>query len=331
MSVFKAIMSNFGIFLLAFFVTLVPYAGLTLPGTDTAEENSTLTVDIISDVHIEEKEIFKQAFLKCAFKNISNSKCDIDAVIVPGDVTNYADEPTLAKYYEIIDKYCDVPVITAAGNHDIGHAGDRDVTDITKEQALQNFIDYRNEYLGTDYDVNYYSTEINGYKFIILGDEVVDGGHWDAISMTDEQLAFLDRELAEGTKDGKPVFVICHWPLEGTTSEDTVWPDSAIDAEDYDIAPILEKYENVFWISGHMHSGVKCTAMDEWFGLTSVEVRNGVTYVNLPSFGFINSFGIPWSGTGFRMEVYEGKVLIRPRNYLTNKWYTNANYEIPLV
>lgn len=337
MTVVKAIFSNFTAFLMAIFLTCIPYKGTKLPVIDTEKENCNLTLELLSDTHIESTELFRQGFLACGLKNLNRAQCDIDAVLVAGDLTNYADDPSMAKYFDIISKNSPAPVISAAGNHDMGHAGDRDKTDMTREEARDNYIKHRNEYMGIDADTTYFSTEIKGYKFIVINDEVIDGGHWDAISMSDEQLAFLDSELAEGTKDGKPVFVLSHWPLYDTTAEQTVWPDSGIptpetDPEDgYYIAPILEKYNNVYWISGHMHSGVKADIIDKEYAISSAEQVNGVTYLNLPTYGIINSFGLPWSCTGAQLEVYDNEVIFRPRNFITNNWYENAEYHFELV
>ena len=331
MAIVQSIFFNFLAFLLSIIVTAVPYAGFKAPVIKTLSDDCLLNVEMLSDTHLEEKELFRQGFLKLALKNFSRAKSPVDAVLVAGDITNYGDEPTLAKYFDIIEKYSPAPVITAAGNHDIGHVGDRDVTNITREEALANFIRYRNGNTGRNDTVNYYSTEINGFKFIILGDEVIDGGHWDDISMSPEQLQFLDRELADGTKDGKPVFVCSHWPIKGINGEQTIWAGSGVDPEDYDIQSILEKYKNVFYISGHMHAGIKAKAIEKWYGLSNAEQVNGVTYLNLPTFGIINMFGTPWSGTGAQLEVYENEVVFRPRNLLTNKWFVNAEYHFDIV
>lgn len=330
MSVVKAIFSNFFAFLVSALMILTPYNGIKLPVIKTVSEDCLLNVQLLSDTHLESKEPFRKLFLKSALKNMTRSGSKIDAVLIAGDITNYADDASLAAYYDIIKKYSPAPVITAAGNHDIGHAGDRNKTEMTREEARDNFIKYRNEYMGRSDTVNYFSTEINGYRFIILGDEVIDGGHWDAVSMSEEQLAFLDNELKKGTKDGKPVFVCSHWPMCNINGEDTIWPESGIDRSEYDIISIMEKYNNVFYISGHMHSGIKPTIIEKWFGLSNVEQLNGVTYINLPTFGLVNMFGNPVSGTGAQLEVYKDKVLIRPRNMLTNNWFENAEYTIDL-
>ncbi len=331
MAIVKSIFSNFLAFLLAAIMTAIPYKGVELPIIKTLDDDCRLNVELISDVHITSNEFIRQGFLKSGLKNLNKSISKIDAVVVDGDITNYADEASLAKYFEITDNFSPVPVITVAGNHDAGHAGDRDVTNITREQALQNFINYRNKYMDRDDRVNYFSTEINGYKFIILGDEVIDGGHWDAISMTEEQLKFLDSELADGTRGGRPVFVFCHWPIANTNGENVVWPDSGISKEEYDLQSILERYRNVFYISGHMHSGIKATVIKDWFGLSNAEQINGVNYITLPTYGIVNMFGSPWPCGGSQLEVYKDEVVVRPRNFLTNKWYKNAEVHFALA
>lgn len=331
MTVATAIFSNFFAFLMAIFMTVFPYKGVELPVVNTAHDDCNMVVEMISDTHIEKNELFRQSFLRTGLRNLSLAQTGIDAVINAGDITNYADEPSLAKYYEIIKKYSPAPFINAAGNHDIGHAGDRDVTDISREQAKANFLRYNNEYMGTNHEDNYYTYEVNGYKFIVLGDICYDGGHFDAMDLGEEQMAFLDSELASATADGSPAFVVCHWPVDGMNGQETIWPGSGIDLEINDIRSIMEKYNNVFYISGHMHAGIKSTAVDERFGLATVEQNNGVTYISLPTYGIVNMFGDPVSGTGIQMEVYDDCVIFRPRNFILNTWYTNSVYSIDLV
>ncbi len=313
---------------MAIILTVFPYAGFELPVINNAKENCNLTAELISDVHIEQYDVFRKAFLAVGLGNLKRAKAEINTVVVAGDLTNYADEISLAKYYEILKKHSPVAVISAAGNHDIGHVGDRDVTDISREEAKANFIKYNNEYLGTESDNNYYTMMVNGYKFIVLGDDVIDGGHWDAMDMSKEQLRFLDEELA--SSDGKPTFVVCHWPVDGMNGQEITYPDSSIDLSKNDIKTIMEKYKNVFYISGHSHGGIRSNAAAEYCGMSNVEQQNGVTYVSLPSFGIVNSFGYPWSGTGFQMEVYDDRVIFRARNFLTNYWFTNAVFAVEI-
>ncbi|MCR5150065.1 MAG: metallophosphoesterase [Clostridiales bacterium] len=327
---FSAFFTKAAAFLLSVIMTLVPYAGFEMPTLNTKYDDCLFNMEMVSDVHIEADYPFRTGFLKQALRSFASSKVKVNAVVSCGDLTNYADEPSLAKYYKTIEEYSPCPVITVAGNHDIGHAGDRNKTSISREEALQNVIKYYNDYSGRDLDVNYYATDIDGYRFIVLGDEVIDGGKWDGITMSEAQLEFLDTQLSQSAGRGKPVFVCCHWPIENMNGENTIWQGSGIERSIYDIPAILEKYENVFYISGHMHGGVRCVAVADMFNIPMAECVNGVTYISLPTFGIINMFGIPVSGTGAQLEVYSDKVVFRPKNYLTGKWYTNAAVEFSI-
>ena len=329
-------------FLLSIFVTLVPYGGLAECGIVAKEDDCLFNMEIISDIHIEANWPFRTGFLKQALRSFKNAKTPVDALVVPGDLTNYGDEASLAKFYNTIKEYSPCPVVAVAGNHDIGHVGDRNKTDITRDEARQNVIDYYNDYSGQNTENNYYAIEINGYKFITFGDEVNgyeikdgekvphEGGKWDGITMTEEELEFIDNELKNREDDSKPCFVVSHWALDGMNGEDMIWDGSGIDREQYDVQSILEKYKNVYYISGHMHGGVRAKAVGEKYNIPMAQKVNGVTYISLPSFGIVNMYGLTYSGTGAQLEVYEDKVLFRPKNYLTGTWYTNAEYSFEL-
>ena len=327
MSVVNAIFTNFWAFLMSAILTFLPTAGLSLRTVDTLSDDCRLNVEMISDTHLEDWGIIRPGFIAGGLHNLKHSKAPIDAVLIAGDITNYGDEESVDRFFKLFEKYSPVEkLVFCAGNHDIGHVEDDGRTEI---EAREYLIESYNNYAGTDYENIYYSTEINGYKFIVIGDEGYD--HWDAITMSEEQLAFLDSELNEGTKDGKPVFVVCHWPCDDINGEQTIWPDSGIDLEDNDVKSIMEKYDNVFYISGHMHAGIKSSVVDEKFGLSNAEQVNGVTYLNLPTYGIVNMFGVPWSCTGAQLEVYDDEVVFRPRNFITNKWYANAEYHFEIV
>ena len=283
-----------------------------------ADSDVNLTVAMLSDTHIDAKELLVQNNLRMGLKNMKRIK-GLDAILVDGDLTNYGDEKSLELFYDIVRKCAPTQeLIVSYGNHDIGHTHDLGMTsDEAREQCLRHYNDFK----GTDYDKIYYSTEVNGYKFITVCDE---GDHWDECVVSNEQLAFLDRELAEGTKDGKPVFVCCHWPMDGKNGEDTVSfhqdgtyaDENDVDGFQDQIKAVLEKHKNVFWISGHMHKGFDGSFNKDRLGFSWAEKdENGVHYVNLPTYGLVNIYGVFWWGTGSVLEVYDDHVTFRAVSY----------------
>ncbi len=327
MAVVNSIFSNFLAFIMSVILTIFPYAGIELRTVDTLKDDCRLNMELISDVHLEDWGIIRPGLMASGLSNLKRAKADIDGVLVCGDITNYGDEASVDRFFKLYEKYSPVKnLVFVSGNHDIGHVEDEGRAE---NEAREYLISRFNEYGNTDYDKIYYSTEINGYKFIVLGDEGVD--HWDGFTMSGEQLSWLDSELKKGTENGKPVFVACHWPVDGINGEQVIWPGCGIDLSENDVKSVFEKYSNVFYISGHMHAGIKSKLVQDKYGLSNAEQVNGVTYLNLPTYGIVNMFGLPQSGTGAQLEVYDDEVVFRPRNFVTNKWYKNAEYHFNLV
>lgn len=325
---FSLFMTKTFAFLLSFFVTLVPFKGFADGWFEAKEPDSVkLNAALVSDVHIDPYAPWRTTYFLTALHNLQTADTKVDVMLSDGDITNYADYDSLIEYYNAIEKRATFPVITVAGNHDIGHAGDRNVVTYSREDAKNNFIYYHNLYTGDNLTTTYWSQEINGYKFIVLGDEVINGGHWDGMTMSKTQIDWLESEL-DSVTDGTPVFVCCHWPADGTTGERIIWTGSGIDFEENPIREILESHTNVVYISGHMHGGVRAAAVGNYFEIPMAEKVNGVIYLSLPTFGIVNQYGLPWAGTGAMMEVYEDRIEFRPVNFCDHNWYETAAYTL---
>lgn len=292
----------------------------------TKQEGVLLNVSILSDTHIDARLPLGQLLLARALDDINAAGSAVDAVAVAGDLTNYGDGESVRAFYELFDKHCGgTGWVIAPGNHDIGH-----VNDVSHEQARERLMDTYNAYTGADTEHIYYSVTVNGFCFIVMGDQSDDS--WDSPDINADQLAFLDTQLSEATADGKPAFVVCHWPVEDTNGQSVIWEDGSMGSENSArVRAILEKYQNVFFISGHVHTGINGELTKQLFGFSCVEQQNGVTYVNLPTFLLVNRYGIPWNGMGFQMEVYADQVFFRARNFMTSKWYPSYEFAVPLV
>lgn len=291
---------------------------------EAKEKDVLLNMSVISDTHLDEAFSPLAWFLGIGLSDMKNAKTPVDVVTITGDLTNYGDEGSIDEFFDTMQKNWDGKAVIAMGNHDIGHVEDK-----THEEARQYFVEKYNEYQGLGIEKSYYSTVINGYTFIVLTDESDDS--WDHPDLFEEQLAFLDAELAKSGSDEKPVFVISHWPLAGTHGEEVAWDDGDID-EPYStlIQQTLEKYENVFYISGHIHIGLNGNFTKEQYGVSSYDRRNGVNYLNLPSYGLFSRYGTLLGGRGYQVEVYQDKVILRARNFVTHNWFDLYETVVPL-
>lgn len=186
------------------------------------------------------------------------------------------------------------------------------------EKGVSKFLRYGNVIMGEKYEKPYYSREVDGFTFITLSTESDSDV---SAYVSPEQIAWLDATLAAATKNGKPAFVFCHFPINGTV--ETLWPSGLMGEQSDEVLAVLTKYKNVFYFSGHLHNAV------DYSGVRQVD---GVTFVDVPSVLSDHSVGkTPSRGTGYCVEVHGGKVELRPRNFLTGEWFEELFVTVELV
>lgn len=278
-------------------------------------ESVLLNVALISDTHSDSSYFHERSrILRRVFCGISRTDSLPDAVVIAGDVSNASDPKEYRMLEWSLEAFNKVEnIIPAAGNHDV-RACD------TYEEAAGYFCDFAS-YCGIETDKTYYSTQLNGYYFIILGSE--DKLTLEA-SISDEQVSWLDGELAKAVKSEKPVFVVCHQPLYGTNN---VYYDPASDknhgvGDSSDaIAAVLKKYASdyaypVFYINGHLHHNFDQFTFDT--GLCE-----NLYCITLPSVTKTADGGL-----GMAVEVYSDKILLRARNYAECEWIDGYQYTV---
>lgn len=258
---------------------------------------------LFSDTHIANTG-FSPYWFDCGFEDIRNSEEEFDAFVIAGDITEMGDEGSYELAWESIDKASDLfdTVLLATGNHDIR---------FTYEYNTKLIMAKQSEYIGVEITKPYYSYDVNGYTFIILGS---DAWQFEKAVISDEQLAFLDSELARATAEGKPAFVICHQALANTHGLPEVWKNGDLGEQSDEVMAILLKYKNVFFISGHLHDGLSENALNVF------DAENGVYGINLPGYGKENDYGeFLQAGLGTYIEVYEDEVVFTARDFRAGK------------
>ncbi|NMP37853.1 MAG: hypothetical protein GX051_06980 [Clostridiales bacterium] len=282
-------------------------------------ENMQACFVITSDNHIDSKHPFPRipmSFLRRSLKDAENAEIPVDAYITVGDTTSRGNETN----WEMAKKcFADCKpakqIMLTIGNHDTWN-------DDGYEAAIEQYLKSACEISGRKQDKTYFSAVINGCKLIFLG-TTSDSGC--AAVLGGEQLSWLGREL-EHAPEGKPVFVFCHQSLNGRHGLPRTWdkqekPDRAPDEggigdESEQLADILKSHKNVFYFSGHSHMGLCGENMKEKEGYASFEKEDGLELINLPSLACGNHHGeTDKMGIGVVVEVYAGRVVIRPRSF----------------
>lgn len=260
-------------------------------------ENCKMSFVAFSDTHLRDTA-FQPHLFSNGLADIDNAKTPFDALVIAGDVSEMGDAPSYEVTWEALanSEIGKKPVMLATGNHDIR---------LAYESQTKILMDKNSEYLGIEIDKPYYSYEVKGYKFIVMGS---DEWQLEKAVISDEQLAFIDSELAEA--NGKPAFVICHQPLENTHGLPEVWKNGGLGADSEAVKAVLMKHENVFYLNGHLHDGVYEKSLEVF------DAEKGVYSINLPAFGKENDYGkYLQNGLGVYVELYDDSVVFTARDF----------------
>lgn len=291
-------------------------------------ENCKLNFATISDIHMTD-ELLRNLVLRFGLQDMENSDYPLDALVCTGDLTDHGEADEWQNLADAFSRYTPAKnIILAQGNHDTWTEDDG------YNLARDYFLKYSEEITGRKIENEYYSTKVNGYTFIVLASE----DDRTSMYMSDTQLAWLEVEMAKAAADNLPIFVICHWPLNQTHGLPETWGDDEPEPDDGGIGDqsaaveaILKKYKNVFYITGHIHSGFVKENQKNVYGYTTVESDGSFHSINLPQYMYLTIRGRIANGTGCQFEVYDDRVEIRPRSYSAGVWYTDYNYTIPLI
>ena len=288
-----------------------------------------LNIAITSDNHIDKNAKGNRTRIKTVkkvLKDIENSEVRFDAYITVGDTTSRG----LTKNWKGVKKCFRradpaEQILFTLGNHDSwsknGYKGYRD--------GIKKFYKYSREICGNNIDKPYFSKVINGYHLIFLGtDEIPENEDCAAFSKT--EIKWFENEMKEASKSEKPIFVFCHQsvnthhglPRTWEAKEDPTWGAEigGIGKDSETIENILKKHKNVYYFSGHSHMALCGEESRKERGFASFEEYDGVNYINLPCLTRLNHHGGDEQiGQGMLLEVYDDRVVIRPRNFLQKK------------
>ena len=264
--------------------------------------NVRLSMAIIADTHLPNRESAEKN-LANTFTDLANSPEKFDAFLLAGDIADYGTNNEYNRFFRVLDKQNVVKnLFVTMGNHDARIFFKKN-TKIVREKT--------EGYLGKSLNGKiYYSYDMNGYTLVVLCTEkrILEKAH-----ISKEQIAFLDRELARGTKDGKPVFVMCHQPFAETHGLPEVWKTGDMGEQNDEVRAVMEKYKNVFFINGHLHGGIFEKIAE------TLNEDNGVYSISIPGYRKLNNFGIQDCGVGYYCEVYDDRVIFKARKFISGE------------
>ena len=261
---------------------------------------------------------------RAAAENVRSATGRADAVLIAGDIAEFgreAEYAAVAGCLQIAAENAD-RFLLCTGNHDIRIRPYR--------SQLRRFRAFLCTVPGADmcpYDRYYFSTEINGYPFIVMG---ADRNSFEAAWIGKEQLRFIERELQKAAAAGKPAFVLNHQPLNRTNGLPVTWEGrgswrGGVGLQSARLREILSSHGQVFYLTGHLHYGVSAY---------NVEHSGNLHMIAAPTVACANHGPNGVLGQGFVLSLYPDRLTGTAYDFVKgeplDESVPNARFSVPL-
>lgn len=281
--------------------------------TVTDGSDPLYSFQVLSDTHItSDLTAVHDKNFDSALKDINTIDPNSSKLIINGDVTDCGLKSNWDAFSQILNTNKHPNVSASFGNHDTW----QDNSWVDQNQyaiSKQNYLSYTNS------PNIYYDYWLQNNHFIFLGSEKSNG---NIAYLSDTQLQWFDKTLAQNAASNKPIFVFIHQPLYDTVSGSKPGQGWNGIEQDTEVKNILAKYPQAILFTGHTHweFGSKYIMYNEKY----------CTMFNIPSCAYC------WTDAnteddiseGYYIEVYNDKVLVKGRNFTTKEWAKNAQYEV---
>lgn len=288
------------------------------------DEKANLTFAVFGDPQCSNYMHNRQRCFLSACLDLKNMEKELDALILAGDIAENGMQCEYDLAEDILKKTTGKVrnILLLPGNHDTRlHPFHKQL------RKFQRFMKKVPNCAEPEPGHYYYEKEIGGYTFLSLGP---DAASFEGSFLSARQLRWLDEKL-DGLKDcGKPVFVLNHQTLKKHNGLPGTWIGfgkwrGSVGWQSDKLKAIFEKYDNVFFITGHLHF---CT------GTHSFEDHGRYKVLAAQTVGAGNHGDYGEESQGYVVSVYDDKILLRARLFGKGQYVPeeipNAKVEIRL-
>lgn len=299
--------------LFAVLMTLFVFTPTKVAQKYTIDTNANMTAVIISDVHMETNNYDRFRTEGKAFAGIASANKYPDALIMCGDNTMNGQTTEINLLYGFLQRnklLTETQLIMAQGNHDFGNSDSAQDYEKLSARAISNY----NRFTGRNIDKVYYSTDVNGYKVLVLASEK---NMENTISyVSEEQVEWLRAEL--DSADGKPVIVVNHNLIYGTNSPQSYWSFNRTENGEL-IKAAMEGYDGkVLYFCGHSHFGLSDS---------TIKTIKNVSYINMPLFSegayYADNDDGDEAGIGCVLSMYDDSIELSFNSFITGEKCTD--------
>lgn len=280
----------------------------------TFEKGSLLKLVLWGDPQISSLSPLRTTRLREACRDIAAMEEPSDALLITGDITEYGKRCEYETAADVL-RECggnEGKILCVSGNHDIRLK--RYHGQLEKFRQFTRLLPDAAE----PGEKSYYTVcKIKGYTFILMGSDITK---LESSYIGKNQLRQLEADLASAEK-GKPVFVLNHQTLKNTNGLPVTWLGKgswrgSVGRQSDEIREIFEKFENVFFLTGHTHYGMSQYNYEDCGAFKALAA---------PTVGVLNHGACAENSQGFVISVLEDKVVIRGRYFGRGEYVESEN------
>lgn len=259
--------------------------------------SENINIVLLSDTHINIpfRKAKRMKELQKALVNIE-SNLDFDGLAILGDLSDHGREFQLKSFAKVVQAFTErtkTNLLINLGNHDVFHCF------LYKRNTLMTMNLLRKALGQSEKAQMYDEVIIKGVPFLMLNS---DEGIRTSCHFSIAQQHWLKERLCEH-RDKQIVCILNHQPLSNTHKGSKEY---GLDKMDEQIKAILSPYNNVVWLSGHIHNGPS----DIQKNINEYGIQ-----IDVPSFQLTKLFK-GRSGSGCILKIRENRVYIQVWDFL---------------
>lgn len=210
------------------------------------------------------------------------------------------------------------------------------------------FREVAGQYLAAGEEAGHsFGITVNGYHFLILNTDYLpqtgsSKENWNlygntldpirhALHLHNGTFTWLRHMLDRYEQDGKPFFVICHFPFIDTVPlsyyREINIEDNSIGIQDPYIRALFSEYKHLVYICGHLHSGLGMSGPVQVF---SPQTGRSFPEINISAMKAATRAYAPCPA-GWQLFIYDDEIVLRARDYGAHCWLPEFDAVIPLT
>ena len=277
---------------------LYPSAGTPIE----ADPQAKLTFAVWGDPQIAAWSPLRAARLYSACEDIARMSRPLDALILAGDLTDNGQAAEFKMLQALLCSHASgfQNLLCVSGNHDV-----RLRSFYRQRRIFAEFVEGIPGGIAGNRRVYYHKAVLCGYTFLLLG---TDRSTFEEAYISSAQLQWLDAQLAQTARDSV-VFVVNHQTLKNTNGLPDTWLGKGdwrgtVGRQSDALRAVIEKYRNVFLITGHLHYGASASSFEDCGTFKSLSA---------PTIGVVNHGQTDAPTQGYVVQVYDDHIRLRAR------------------